>query len=54
MLQQVSMLDGITKIGDPVELLDREETDGMLVEAPSIFVSSDISQTKFINGRSLI
>lgn len=43
MLQQVSMSDGVTLIGDPVELLDREEADGMLVEAPNLFVSTNPS-----------
>ncbi|KAH7048298.1 putative endo xylanase [Macrophomina phaseolina] len=35
MLQQVSA-NGIDKIGDPIVLLDREEPDGPLIEAPSI------------------
>jgi Glycosyl hydrolases family 43 len=36
LLQQVSNLDGITPIGTPVQILDRGEADGPLVEAPSI------------------
>ncbi|KAK5941205.1 hypothetical protein PMZ80_006482 [Knufia obscura] len=41
MLQQVSKADGITKMGDPVQLLDRGEADGPLVEAPSLFYNSE-------------
>lgn len=39
MLQQVDV-DGITKIGSPVEILDRTDVDGPLVEAPNIIKSS--------------
>jgi beta-xylosidase len=35
MLQQVKA-DGITKVGSPVQLLDRTDADGPLVEAPAI------------------
>lgn len=34
MLQQVSPKDGFTLIGGPVQILDRDERDGPLVEAP--------------------
>lgn len=40
MLQQVAG-DGTTKIGDPVEILDRTDADGPLVEAPNIVKSSN-------------
>ena len=43
MLQQVSKADGITKIGDPVQILDRGEADGPLVEAPSLFYNNESS-----------
>lgn len=35
MLQQVEA-DGITKVGDPIQILDRTDADGPLVEAPTI------------------
>ena len=35
LLQQVGS-DGVTLIGDAVEILDRDESDGPLVEAPSL------------------
>ncbi|KAJ9652913.1 hypothetical protein H2198_007866 [Neophaeococcomyces mojaviensis] len=38
-LQQVSKHDGITHIGEAIQLLDRGPNDGPLVEAPSIFYS---------------
>lgn len=41
MLQQVSKADGIKKIGDPVQILDRSEADGPLVEAPSLFYNNE-------------
>jgi beta-xylosidase len=38
MLQEVSIGDGVTKIGDPAEVLDRnQDADGPLVEAPDLF-----------------
>jgi hypothetical protein len=37
MLQQVAG-DGITKIGSPVQILDRSDLDGPLIEAPSLTV----------------
>ncbi|KAK1760631.1 family 43 glycosyl hydrolase [Echria macrotheca] len=38
MLQRVDASDGTTALGDPVEILDREqEADGPLVEAPDLF-----------------
>lgn len=36
LLQEVDALDGVTRVGEPVEILDREEVDGPLVEAPSL------------------
>ena len=36
MLQEVSADDGTTPIGDPVQILDRGDADGPLVEAPSL------------------
>ena len=36
MLQQVSAADGFTLMGSPVEILDRDQRDGPLVEAPSL------------------
>lgn len=40
MLQQVAG-DGVTKMGDPVQILDRTDADGPLVEAPNIIKASD-------------
>jgi Glycosyl hydrolases family 43 len=40
MLQEVST-DGITKIGEPVEILDRDEQDGPLIEAPALYRSDE-------------
>lgn len=40
MLQQVAE-DGITLIGDAVQLIDRDESDGPLVEAPSMVRADD-------------
>jgi len=39
-LQQVSRYDGITHIGEAVQLLDRGPNDGPLVEAPSLFYNA--------------
>ena len=36
MLQEVSATNGSTPIGDPVQILDRGEADGPLIEAPSL------------------
>ena len=36
MLQQVSPTDGTTFIGDPIQLLDRTDADGPLIEAPAM------------------
>ncbi|KAK5088435.1 hypothetical protein LTR05_002653 [Lithohypha guttulata] len=38
LLQQIEE-DGVTRIGEPIEVLDRDEADGVLVEAPSLFYS---------------
>lgn len=39
MLQQVSAEDGVTRIGAPTQILDRDDLDGPLVEAPVLAVS---------------
>lgn len=36
MLQQVDSKDGVTLIGEPLQLLDRDDTDGPLIEGPSL------------------
>lgn len=41
MLQEVSVRDGITLIGGPVQILDRDVLDGPLIEAPSLHRSSE-------------
>ncbi|TPX09679.1 uncharacterized protein E0L32_009152 [Thyridium curvatum] len=41
MLQEVSTADGFTKIGAPVQLLDRIAEDGPLIEAPQIVRVAD-------------
>lgn len=41
MLQRVDPANGVNKIGDPVKLLDRDDADGPLVEAPSLFFNED-------------
>jgi beta-xylosidase len=40
MIQQVAE-DGLTAVGDAVQLIDRDEADGPLVEAPSLVRSDD-------------
>lgn len=40
LLQEVGQ-DGLTKIGDPIQILDREDVDGPLVEAPSLLRTKD-------------
>lgn len=40
MLQQMSPQDGTTPIGDPVPILDRDDGDGPLIEAPSLAKSA--------------
>lgn len=40
MLQKVEG-DGVTKVGAPVQILDRDTTDGPLVEAPNLVISND-------------
>lgn len=40
LLQQVD-LDGVTPIGEPVSILDRDDSDGPLIEAPSIYQSAE-------------
>ncbi|KAK3707877.1 hypothetical protein LTR37_011879 [Vermiconidia calcicola] len=46
MLQQVEE-DGYTKIGDAIEILDRDEADGPLVEAPSLVKNEGIYYLTF-------
>lgn len=41
MLQEVEA-DGITSIGEPVEILDRDDSDGPLIEAPSLILRDGI------------
>jgi len=36
MIQQVDATDGVTKVGDAIQLLDRSDADGPLIEAPSL------------------
>lgn len=50
MLQEVDT-DGITLIGEPIQLLDRDDSDGPLVEAPSMFYNHD-SDTYFMTFSS--
>lgn len=40
MLQQV-LEDGLTPVGDPIQILDRDSSDGPLVEAPSLIMAED-------------
>ena len=40
MLQEVDAYDGISLIGRPIQILDREARDGPLIEAPAMFLSS--------------
>lgn len=40
MLQEVDK-DGVTMIGDPIQILDRDDSDGPLIEAPSLHLSDD-------------
>lgn len=49
MLQQVAA-DGFTKIGAPVQILDRDASDGPLVEAPSLARRSDGSYFIFYSS----
>lgn len=41
MLQQLEA-DGITPVGDPIELLDRGDADGPLIEAPSLILVNGV------------
>lgn len=43
--------DGITPTGDPIKLLDRDASDGILIEAPSL-VRSVVSGTYFLSYSS--
>ena len=40
-MQEVDAKDGVTLIGDPVQLLNREAIDGPLIEAPSLHRSAE-------------
>ncbi|KAH7363149.1 glycosyl hydrolase family 43 protein [Plectosphaerella cucumerina] len=50
MLQEVDAVDGHTKIGPPVQILDRTAADGPLVEAPSIALLSDGTYVLFYSS----
>ena len=50
MLQQVSADDGYTPVGDPVPLLDRDDADGPLIEAPSLVRSADGTYVLFFSS----
>jgi len=50
MLQEVSASDGYTPIGDPTPLIDRDEGDGPLVEAPSLVRSADGTYVLFFSS----
>ncbi|KAH8882855.1 glycosyl hydrolase family 43 protein [Thozetella sp. PMI_491] len=51
MLQEVQSGDGVTPIGDPVQLLDRtQEEDGPLVEAPNLIRTSDGTYVLFYSS----
>jgi len=41
MLQEMNVNDWTTPVGSPVQILDRTDADGPLVEAPAIIRSSD-------------
>lgn len=41
MLQEVDSSDGITLIGLPVKILDRDALDGPLIEAPAMYLSAE-------------
>ncbi|KAL8993274.1 MAG: hypothetical protein Q9188_007373, partial [Gyalolechia gomerana] len=50
MLQQVSPSDGITPINDPIPILDRDDGDGPLIEAPSLARSADGTYILFFSS----
>lgn len=41
MLQEVSAADGVTPIGQPTQILDRDDYDGPLIEAPALHRSDE-------------
>ncbi|KIY65442.1 glycoside hydrolase family 43 protein [Cylindrobasidium torrendii FP15055 ss-10] len=45
MLQEVDVSNGWSRIGDPVQILDRSDADGPLIEAPSLHAMADSSAT---------
>ncbi|KAK0708057.1 glycosyl hydrolase family 43 protein [Lasiosphaeris hirsuta] len=49
LMQQVG-LDGYTKIGDPIEVLDRSDADGPLVEAPQLIKTADGTYVLFFSS----
>jgi len=53
MLQRVSADDGVTKVGDPVQILDRSDADddGPLVEAPNIVRTPDGTYILFYSSQ---
>ena len=50
MLQQVSPSDGYTTIGSAIQLLDRSEADGPLIEAPSLVKAADGTYLLFFSS----
>lgn len=48
MLQALEV-DGVTPTGDPVQLIDRDEVDGPLIEAPSM---ADVGGTYYLTFSS--
>lgn len=50
MLQEVNQGDGYTKIGEPVQILDRTAADGPLVEAPDIVRLDDGTYVLFYSS----
>lgn len=50
MLQEVSPSDGISRIGDPIPILDRDDGDGPLIEAPSLARSGDGTYILFFSS----
>lgn len=41
MIQQVDAADGVSVLGEAIQILDRGESDGPLIEAPSLFYQPD-------------
>ena len=51
MVQQVDSSNGMTPLGKPFQILDRNEADGPLIEAPSLFYNNE-SQLYFLTFSS--